>query len=366
MLAKIMIMEMVIVFFLSFASLFITRKIAKKVGLVDKPDFRKRHKGAVPLVGGVSLYIVTALYLFFNPHSLAHTGLYFFSITSLIVVGVLDDKFDISFKVRLGVQAGLAILLMAQTGLGLDHLGNLLGNGDIKLSYAGYVFTVFAVIGAINAFNMVDGIDGLLGGLSVVTFSALAVMLTLSGQHWAVGLCMSFIVAMIPYICMNLGILGRTRKVFMGDAGSMMIGMTVIWLLIGASQESGHALMRPITAVWIIAIPLMDMAAIMMRRMRRGHSPFKPDREHLHHICQRLGLSPHQTLAVICLIATVFAGFGIYGEIAQVSETIMFVTFVACFLVYALTLAYIWRITAFVKRLKGKEKEVYIESQQGM
>ncbi|MFC3023860.1 UDP-N-acetylglucosamine--undecaprenyl-phosphate N-acetylglucosaminephosphotransferase [Vibrio zhugei] len=361
-----MIMEIVIVFFLSFTSLFITRKIAKKIGLVDKPDFRKRHKGAVPLVGGVALYLVTSLYLFFNPNSLAHTGLYFFSITSLIIVGVLDDKFDISFKLRLGVQAGLAILLMTQTGLSLDNLGNLFGYGDITLGYFGYLFTIFAVIGAINAFNMVDGIDGLLGGLSVVTFSALAIMLSLSDQHWAMGLCFAIIVAMVPYICMNLGILGHTRKVFMGDAGSMMIGMTVIWLLIGASQDNGHALMRPITAVWVIAIPLMDMAAIMIRRLRRGHSPFKPDRGHLHHICQRLGLSPHQTLAFICTIAAVFAGFGIYGEIANISEQGMFITFVICFLIYAFTLAYIWRITAFIKRLKGKEKEVYIESQQGM
>ncbi|WP_417884401.1 UDP-N-acetylglucosamine--undecaprenyl-phosphate N-acetylglucosaminephosphotransferase [Vibrio rumoiensis] len=361
-----MIIEMVIVFFLSFASLFITRKMAKKIGLVDKPNFRKRHKGAVPLVGGLSLYLVTALYLLFNPNSLANTGLYFFSITSLVIVGVLDDKFDINFKVRLGVQAGLAILLMAQTGLSLDNLGNLFGYGDINLGYASYIITVFAVIGAINAFNMVDGIDGLLGGLSVVTFSALAIMLSLSDQHWAMGLCFAIIVAMVPYICMNLGILGHTRKVFMGDAGSMMIGMTVIWLLIGASQDNGHALMRPITAVWVIAVPLMDMAAIMMRRVRRGHSPFKPDREHLHHICQRLGLTQHQTLIFICAIAAVFASFGIYGEIINLPEQYMLILFVVCFIVYAFALAYIWRITAFVKRLKGNEKKRYIESQQGM
>lgn len=90
---------------------------------------------------------------------------------------------------------------------------------------------------------------------------------------------------------MNLGILGRERKVFMGDAGSMMIGFAVIWLLLGASQDPLETMMRPITALWLIAVPLMDMAAIMFRRVRRGDSPLKPDREHLHHIFQRLGFT---------------------------------------------------------------------------
>ena len=361
-----MIMEMILIFFLSFTSLFITRKVAKKIGLVDQPNFRKRHTGAIPLVGGISLYLVTSIYLLFNPSVLAHTGLYFFCITVLIATGALDDKFDISFKLRLGIQAGLALLVMFVTDTSLSHLGNLFGTGDISLGYFGTIFTVFAVIGCINAFNMVDGIDGLLGGLSIVTFAALAILLGLAGQHWAIGLCLTLIVAMVPYICMNLGVLGRKRKVFMGDAGSMMIGMTVILLLMGASQQPSVHVMRPITAVWVIAIPLMDMAAIMMRRIRRGHSPFKPDREHLHHICQRLGLTPHQTLAFICFVSTVLAGFGIAGEVFQIKESIMLVSFIIIFAAYATTLAYIWRITAFVKRLKGKEKEIFIHQQEGV
>ena len=85
----------------------------------------------------------------------------------------------------------------------------------------------------------------------------------------------------------------------MGDAGSMLIGFTVIWMLVSISQpelaNQNHNGVRPVTALWIIAIPIMDMAAIMFRRIKRGESPFKPDRDHLHHIFQRLGLSPLQT-----------------------------------------------------------------------
>lgn len=90
---------------------------------------------------------------------------------------------------------------------------------------------------------------------------------------------------------MNLGVVGFNRKVFMGDVGSMMIGFTVIWLLIGASQTLSNTIIRTVTALWLIAVPLMDMLAIMIRSIKQGKSLFKPDREHLHHICQSIGCS---------------------------------------------------------------------------
>lgn len=163
---------------------------------------------------------------------------------------------------------------------------------------------------------------------------------------------------------MNLGMLGRERKIFMGDAGSMMIGFTVVWLLLGASQTQSQTLMRPVTALWLIAVPLMDMAAIMIRRIRRGDSPFKPDREHLHHIFQRLGLGPKQTLVVICMIALGFAGFGIYAETVNISEATMFYLFIACFLIYTTLLSYVWRITSFIRRLRSNQPEAIAQTNQ--
>ncbi|WP_417212332.1 UDP-N-acetylglucosamine--undecaprenyl-phosphate N-acetylglucosaminephosphotransferase [Acinetobacter venetianus] len=347
-----MVLELTFVFFSAFAILFLMRKIAKRIGLVDKPNARKLHQGAVPLVGGISTCIVISQFLTFRPEIIQYSELFVLSIAALTLVGALDDKFDLSVKVRIAVQTILSIVMMHVTGIELHSLGNLFGTGEIYLGWFGTVVTVFAVIGAINAFNMVDGIDGLLGGLSIVTFGAIALLLNVDSQHGLAYLCVVFITAMLPYIFMNLGILGRERKVFMGDAGSMMIGFTVIWLLLGSSQMGTHPLMRPVTALWLIAVPLMDMAAIMLRRIKRGDSPFKPDREHLHHIFQRLGLSSRQTLVAICAIAMCFAAFGMYGEAAQISEATMLYTFIACFLIYATLLTYVWRITSFLRKFK--------------
>ncbi|MEZ9271770.1 UDP-N-acetylglucosamine--undecaprenyl-phosphate N-acetylglucosaminephosphotransferase [Vibrio cyclitrophicus] len=354
-----MLLELSFVGFFSFSSLFLMRKVAKAVGLVDKPNERKLHNGAIPLVGGIAISLSISQYLVTHPNVIPHSEVFLASIAALIVIGALDDKFDISFKIRLIVQAILSICMMYFADLQLENIGNLFGLGDLHLGFLSPVITILAVIGAINAFNMVDGIDGLLGGLAIVTLGAIAILLKVDSQHGLAYLCVVFIVAIIPYILMNLGILGRERKVFMGDAGSMMIGFTVIWLLLGASQDPSESLMRPITALWLIAVPLMDMAAIMFRRVRRGVSPFKPDREHLHHIFQRLGCTPRQTLAIICAIASSFAGFGIYGEFLKVPESTMFILFLVCFAAYTVAMSYVWRITSWVRRCRNLPEKVY-------
>jgi len=333
--------------------LFFLRKVAKHpmVGLVDKPNERKFHKGAVPLVGGISICLSILYFLYNNPAILPHSMLYSLSIMVLVGVGALDDKFDISFKLRLVVQIALAIVVMLYADFQLVNLGNFLGFGYVHLPLPiGGIITVFAVLGAINAFNMVDGIDGLLGGLASVTFGGLGVLFLMHGSLNLAYLCLVFIVIMLPYILLNLGLLGRRRKVFMGDAGSMLIGFTVIFLLIVATQPAtDKEILRPVTALWLIAVPLMDMAAIMHRRLRRGDSPFKPDREHLHHIFQRIGYNSRQTLLIICGIALVFAAIGITGEVLKIPESIMFYLFVVFFALYAVLLNYIWRV---VKRIR--------------
>ncbi|MCG9709931.1 UDP-N-acetylglucosamine--undecaprenyl-phosphate N-acetylglucosaminephosphotransferase [Pseudoalteromonas sp. Isolate3] len=310
------------------------RKVAKTIGLVDKPSGRKLHTGNVPLVGGVAICLTIVHYIFSHPGMINHANLFMLSISALTLIGALDDKFDLSVKIRMGIQAFVSVGMIYFASVELVSLGNLFGFGEINLGITGSILTVIAVLGCINAFNMVDGIDGLLGGLSIITFGSIGLLLSGVGEQSLSYLCLLLVVCMLPYIAMNLGLIGRERKVFMGDAGSMMIGFTVIWLLIGASQNPGSPMIRPVTALWLIAVPLMDMAAIMIRRIRQGKSPFKPDREHLHHICQRLGFSSIQTLCFICGFAALFASIGIIGEVLKLPEFVMFYGFLTVFSCY--------------------------------
>lgn len=357
-----MFIDLILTFFIAFAALFLMRKVARKVGLVDKPSGRKMHTGNIPLVGGIAICITIVNYIYTHPGMINHANLFMLCILGLTSVGALDDRFDLSIKIRILVQALISFAMIYFAGTNLHTLGNVIGFGNIELGYFGPIITIFSVAGCINAFNMVDGMDGLLGGLSIVTFASLGILLSLVGEESLSYLCLLLVICMVPYIIMNLGLVGHKRKVFMGDAGSMMIGFIVIWLLIGASQTSGNAVIRPVTALWLIAVPLMDMTAIMIRRIKQGKSPFKPDREHLHHICQRLGFSPTQTLILICLVASVFAGVGVIGEIFVIPEFLMFYSFIILFTMYLLILINYCTVINFIRRKLHLSEKKYSTS----
>lgn len=343
-------------FLLTLAAIFILIPVANKIGLVDKPHGRKQHVGAIPLIGGISIFSGVALTLSWFGLPMDTHWYYLLCGGAIVILGVFDDFLDLSVKLRLCAQVIIALVMMYGLQLYVGNLGNLIGTGDLKLGYIGIPFTVVAVIAAINAFNMIDGIDGLAGMLSGVSFVSLTLMMGVGGQLEHAVLPMVLVFAIIPYLLFNLDLIGKGKgKIFMGDAGSMLIGLSVIWLLIVGSQ-SDSASFRPVTALWVIAIPLMDMVAIMIRRMRKGQSPFMADREHLHHIFLRLGLNSRQALVVITSLASMLATIGVVGEYLLVPDGVMLLLFLLMFAIYSLSLQYIWRITRFIKRYKAKNR----------
>jgi UDP-GlcNAc:undecaprenyl-phosphate GlcNAc-1-phosphate transferase len=198
---------------------------------------------------------------------------------------------------------------------------------------------------------MVDGIDGLVGMLSMISFTSIALMFNGIHSEWFL-IPIVFIAATLAYLMFNLGThKGRRGKIFMGDAGSMLIGFTVIWLLIIGSQGDAPAF-KPVTALWIISVPLMDMAAIMVRRVRKGDSPFKPDREHLHHIFMRAGFSSKQTLFIISSIAFFMVAIGVAMDKSDVPEWKMMCIFLIFFAVYSYAINHVWRLLTLFRKFR--------------
>ncbi|OOF66505.1 UDP-N-acetylglucosamine--undecaprenyl-phosphate N-acetylglucosaminephosphotransferase [Rodentibacter caecimuris] len=351
-------LSLLLTFFSAFFTLLIMRPVANKIGLVDRPNYRKRHQGTIPLIGGVSLFVGNLAYYLMEWDQLRLPYLYLFSIFVLLAIGILDDRFDISPFLRAGIQALLAILMIDLGNIYLDHLGQIIGPFQLTLGSIGLIITVFATMAIINAFNMIDGIDGLLGGLSCVSFAAIGILMWRDGQmdlaYWSLALIM----AILPYFLMNLGIpFGAKFKVFMGDAGSTLIGFTIVWILLLSTQGKGHP-MNPITALWIVAIPVVDMIAIIYRRLRKGNSPFRPDRLHIHHLMMRAGLSSRQAFLLITLLAALCAGFGLLGEIYYINEWVMFIAFIFLFFIYSFSIARAWRITRQIRRMKRRARRL--------
>ncbi|EAQ6012896.1 UDP-N-acetylglucosamine--undecaprenyl-phosphate N-acetylglucosaminephosphotransferase, partial [Salmonella enterica] len=336
--------ELISIFLFTTIFIFLARKVAIKIGLVDKPNFRKRHQGVIPLVGGISVFAGICFMFGLSDYYIPHLSLYLICAGVLVFVGAMDDRFDISVKIRAVVQAVIAVVMMVIAKLHLGSLGYIFGPWELVLGPFGYFLTLFAVWAAINAFNMVDGIDGLLGGLSSVSFAAMGLILWFDGQTSLAMWCFAMIAAILPYIMLNLGILGRRYKVFMGDAGSTLIGFTVIWLLLETTQGKTHSI-SPVTALWIIAIPLMDMVAIMYRRLRKGMSPFSPDRQHIHHLVMRAGFTSRQAFVLITLAAAILAGVGVTAEYSHfVPEWVMLVLFLLAFFLYGYCIKRAWKV----------------------
>ena len=328
----------------------VLRPISARLHLVDLPNQRKQHVGAIPLIGGISVFFgVLVSTLLTLPQEPALLVLLCCGVV-IVVLGAIDDARDISPWLRLGVQALLIISMCKVTGVTLHNLGDIAGLGNISVRWLDLVITVVAICGAINAYNMMDGIDGLAGTMALISFFGLAILFHESMPLLA-DLSQIFILALLPYLAVNLTIPPLTRKIFLGDAGSMLLGFTIGFLVIyGSQQTKMDSAFRPVTALWLIGLPLMDMVGIMVRRLRKGQSPLRPDRNHLHHILMHAGFSPRESLCIMAMLGALMMFIGVIGEYFHVHETIMMLLFLIMFVLYSVSLQYAWRLGRWIKR----------------
>lgn len=337
------------VFLITFSLILLFRPAALRYGLVDQPGGRKTHQGPVPLVGGLAMFggLIFSLW----PSPMLSLQIFYFMAASAFVVfsGLLDDYRGLSAIQKFTLQI-LAALLMVACNVVLQDLGNLLSFGPVALGVWCVPFTVFAAVGMMNAMNMIDGMDGLAGGLALIAFVCLALIAAVGGQLLDSWLLHCLVAAVLAFLCFNLRWPGaRPARVFMGDAGSLLLGFLLSWFTIDLSQGGGRA-MTPVTALWILAIPLLDTVSLMLRRIFAGKSPFRGDREHLHHMLLNLGLSINQTLCIILGMALLFALIGVGGFYLRVPEARLFFTFLSVAGVYLAATHYIAKVIGARRR----------------
>lgn len=315
------------------ASIFWLRPLARRIGLVDTPDGRKRHRGRVPVIGGLCFFAgTTAGLAYFGYVGPFVAGLLVGGLV-IVLLGMLDDLYDLRPGTRLLIQAGAVVLVMAATGVYVHGAGEIFGDGtEIRLFWLGIPFTVVAVVGLVNAFNMLDGIDALAGSLAMVSIAAI---FAFSGGPWPMPSVLLVLLllgaALVPYLLVNLG-WPDGRRIFMGDAGSMLIGFVLAWSLVYLSQRGD--VLAPVDVLWCVALPVMDTLAVMYQRVRNGMSPFKADRRHLHHMLLDAGLSARKTLVLILSAGVVLAALGY--AMRDVAEGLSLAAFLAVLGVYVL------------------------------
>ncbi len=320
------------------------RPLAVRIGLVDTPCKRKQHVGHIPLVGGLAIYAaVLAMGLIFPFWRAQHGGWLIGLGLALLLIGLADDKWQVSASIRFLVEIGCSLVAAVYCDVRLDDLGSLLPGVGGTLFWLAIPLTVVGAVGAINSFNMSDGVDGLAGGLATLTFGALAWLAYPSNTAVALQLT-SLVGILLGFLVYNSRFFGRKRaSIFMGDGGSILIGFALAWYLIRLSQGPG-AVITPASALWLFALPLMDTMSIMSRRIARGQSPFAADREHLHHLLLATGLSVNATVLVKMSAQLVCILLGIASILLKVPTWIVFVLFVGLFAMYTVGMKRAWQV----------------------
>jgi len=317
--------------FTSAVAIVILRRLAEPLGLLDRPNDRKQHKGSVPLVGGLAMFCGVFVGAWWYGDVTQISRMLLTTAAGLTIMGSLDDRHELSVRTRLIVQTIAVFVMIGSTDVYIRSLGTVNGV-QLQLGPLGIPVTLIAVIGLLNAFNMMDGIDGLAGSMGLVGVGSIFAFHHANVTPGVTVLIAMLGASMIPYLAANLGLFGR--KIFMGDAGSTVLGYLLGWALIDLSQSPGSNLL-PTDVLWCVALPALDTLAVMCRRMRNHQSPFKPDRGHIHHILLRTGLSPRMTLIVLVTAAVLLAFIGHlihdYGQLASLGLFgFLLLTYIVC------------------------------------
>ena len=339
-------MVYIFVFFVTIICILSLRPFSYRFGLVDRPTLRKHHKGSIPLIGGVAMFIGITLGCFSSNLINVEENLVFFLIGSfiLILTGLADDISDISSNKRFIFQILVALVTVKFGEVVIEDFGYLVSNERLHLGIFSLIVSVFAIVGVINSMNFSDGIDGMSASLSLVTFISIALFAYGFNENYAFKFSLLFIFAIIAFLIFNLGsFFGGRFKIFMGDAGSTFIGFGIAWSLISFSQGE-NLIFSPVVALWIFAIPLIDTIFVMIRRVAHGKSPFTPDRSHIHHFFILYGFSDRQTLGIIFIMSITMASIGISLEINDFPERYMFILFMSISFIYFFTLRHGWRL----------------------
>jgi UDP-GlcNAc:undecaprenyl-phosphate GlcNAc-1-phosphate transferase len=302
------------------------RPVAVVVELVDKPGGRKTHRGDIPVVGGLAMFIGCMFGIGLLPASQFVSTSMLSAAALVVLVGLLDDRFEISPAARLTAHLVAALLVLGtSTDLAITSLGSPFGGDVVEFSeLGGAAFTCVAIVGAINAFNMLDGMDGLAGTMAFNALLALTVLATLAGIQGIGSVSIVLCGAVSAFLIFNIPAkFNRRFRCFMGDAGSTLLGFLLACLCISASQGEGPKI-APTTTLWIVAIPLYELLWTTSRRILKGRSPFQPDRAHFHHKLLDAGFGVRGAFFVLICIGGALSLAGIAMHYFELPDGISF------------------------------------------
>ena len=285
-------------------------KIAKARNLTDQPCERKLQRHPVPMLGGIAVFmgVICGLGMASTMTDLTLIFPIVMMMAVMLYIGALDDLTGLSPLFRIIMEIFAVLVLIYGSGMCIDNFNGLWGIYQIPWTIA-VPLTVFAGVGIINSINMIDGINGLSSGLCI------ACSLYFGANYFHLDDIPNSIVAftmafsLMPFLVHN--VFGSKSRMFIGDAGTMMMGILLTWFVIrylsfyGIERGLPGGLCPIANSLSILSVPVFDTLRVMTMRIFQGRSPFSPDRTHLHHAFVDCGFSHASTALFEILISLI-------------------------------------------------------------
>ncbi|MES2429882.1 MAG: MraY family glycosyltransferase [Bacteroidota bacterium] len=290
-------------FLITFFAIPIIIQVARDKKLFDEPDERKVHKVVIPTLGGLGIFAGFILSTLIGVPSNSGRELQFFAAAAIVIffLGIKDDILVLSAAKKFLGQLIAAGIIIYFGGVQITNMHGLFGIYEIP-HMASLALTFFTVLVITNSFNLIDGVDGLAGSLGLLTTMVFGTYFFMVGQGMYAVMAFALAGSLIAFLIYNFS----PAKIFMGDTGSLLLGLVNAVLVIkfiniaGSPQTSIHFPSAPAIGFAILIVPLFDTLRVFGLRILDRRSPFSPDRTHVHHFLLDLGLN-HKKITFVCL-----------------------------------------------------------------
>ena len=290
-------------------------RYAKKHNIYDNPEARKLQRRPIPVLGGLVVFIgsIVGSHCYWFVDDCSSTLPVQGAMLLMLSLGGWDDIKKVSPILRLIVETLVVVALMMINGYSINDFHGLWGIHEIS-PWIAWPLTIFACVGIINAFNLIDGIDGLSSGIGIMAFGFYGVLFFYSHDFVRTALAVAIVGALIPFFLLN--VFGRRSKMFIGDAGTLMLGIALCDLIIAmmtkdsmcAQQIEKTNFCLIAFALAVLVIPVFDTIRVMMGRIFRGKSPFIADKTHLHHAFIDYGFHHLETSLMEIMLSMMVVG----------------------------------------------------------
>lgn len=274
-------------------------RLGRWSGIVDRPDPRKVHRGLIPRTGGIAIAVSGMASMFVALDAPRELLGYALGAGFVVIFGVWDDVRDLGYRFKFGGQVVAILIFMAVSGLHVSSFGELVPGHVVHLGWLFPLATIVFMLATINIINLSDGLDSLAGGLSLLILLSCALLAHAQGSDVPLIVALTVSGGLIGFMRFNV----HPAQVFMGDAGSQFLGFTCAACLIMTTQ--GHSIYSPVLPLFLLGTPILDTSMVMYERIRAGGSPFRPDKNHLHHKLLRAGLDQEQAVVFIYVLHAV-------------------------------------------------------------